>query len=82
MRRAPGAAPVLVVCNMTPACHDHYRLPVPQDGVWREVLNSDAAIYGGSGQGNAGKIVAQDGAAFAILPPLSAMMFELQTDTE
>jgi hypothetical protein len=32
--------------------------------------------------GNAGKIVAQDGAAFAILPPLSAMMFEHQTDTE
>jgi 1,4-alpha-glucan branching enzyme len=82
VRRAPGHAPVAVVCNMTPAHHDHYRLPLPRDGEWREVLNSDAAIYGGSGLGNAGKIVAQDGAAFVILPPLSTMMFELQIEAE
>jgi 1,4-alpha-glucan branching enzyme len=75
VRRAPGAAPVAVVSNMTPMVHGHYRLPLPHDGVWREVLNSDAAIYGGSGQGNQGAIVAADGAAHVILPPLATLMF-------
>ncbi|WP_225008678.1 1,4-alpha-glucan branching protein GlgB [Novosphingobium percolationis] len=76
VRKAPGANPVAVVCNMTPATHDHYRLPLPHDGVWREVLNSDAAHYGGSGRGNMGQIEAQDGAALIVLPGLSTLMFE------
>ena len=53
---------------MTPALHGHYRLPLPHDGTWREVLNSDAATYGGSGQGNQGAIEARDGAAQVVLP--------------
>ena len=76
LRKAPGQPPVAVVCNMTPALHDHYRLPLPHDGHWVEVLNSDAAIYGGSGQGNMGGINVADGAAFVVLPPLSTMMFQ------
>ena len=63
---------------MTPAAHDHYRLPLPHDGVWREVLNSDSEIYGGSGRGNLGSITARDGAAFAVLPPLATLMFEYE----
>jgi len=78
LRKAPGAAPVAVVSNMTPTGHDHYRLPLPHDGKWREVLNSDAAIYGGSGQGNLGEIIARGGAAQVILPPLATVMFEFE----
>jgi 1,4-alpha-glucan branching enzyme len=78
VRRAPGANPVLVVANMTPTCHDHYRLPVPHAGVWREVINSDSDVYGGSGRGNTGTIEARDGAAFVVLPGLATILFEYQ----
>jgi len=78
LRKAPGHKPVAVVSNMTPAAHDHYRLPLPHDGMWREVLNSDAAVYGGGGQGNLGAIAATGGAAQVILPPLSTIMFEFE----
>ena len=78
LRTAPGAAPVAVVSNMTPAHHGHYRLPLPHDGRWREVINTDAQDYGGSGQGNLGAITAADGAAQIILPPLATIMFEYE----
>lgn len=78
LRKAPGHKPVAVVCNMTPAVHDHYRLPLPHDGAWREVLNSDAAVYGGSGRGNMGRITAHDGAALVVLPPLATLYFEYE----
>ena len=74
LRKAPGAPPVAVISNMTPAMHGHYRLPLPHDGLWHEVINSDAAIYGGSGQGNMGAVRAEHGAAFIVLPPLSTIM--------
>jgi 1,4-alpha-glucan branching enzyme len=45
---------VLVVCNFTPIPRYNYRIGVPQGGRWRELLNSDAPLYGGSGQGNLG----------------------------
>ncbi len=47
---------ILVVCNFTPVPHTHYRVGVPRGGFWREALNSDASIYGGSGQGNLGGV--------------------------
>jgi 1,4-alpha-glucan branching enzyme len=65
----------VVVSNMTPMLHSHYRLPFPHDGVWREALNSDASVYGGSGQGNLGQVEAKDGAALVVLPPLATVMF-------
>jgi 1,4-alpha-glucan branching enzyme len=49
---------VLVLCNFTPVPRANYRVGVPTGGVWRELLNSDAADYGGSGQGNLGAIEA------------------------
>ncbi|MFT4027133.1 MAG: 1,4-alpha-glucan branching protein GlgB [Novosphingobium sp.] len=76
LRKAPGARPVAVIANMTPATHERYRVPLPHDGVWREVLNSDAATYGGSGKGNLGKVVADGGAANVVLPPLATIMLE------
>jgi 1,4-alpha-glucan branching enzyme len=76
LRKAPGQPPIAVVANMTPQLHDSYRLPLPFAGSWREVINSDAEIYGGSGKGNMGSIMAKDGAALAVLPPLATVMFE------
>jgi len=75
LRKAPGAPPVAVVSNLTPQVHEHYRLPLPHDGRWREVINSDAALYGGSGKGNMGAVFAQHGAAQVVLPPLATVMF-------
>jgi 1,4-alpha-glucan branching enzyme len=75
LRKAPGAPPVAVISNMTPALHGHYRLPLPHDGRWRELLNTDAHCYGGSGQGNLGGVVATGGAAQIVLPPLATVMF-------
>ncbi|HZR03756.1 MAG TPA: 1,4-alpha-glucan branching protein GlgB [Burkholderiales bacterium] len=49
---------VLVVCNFTPVIRENYRLGVPRPGWWRECLNSDAPLYGGSGQGNYGGVEA------------------------
>ncbi|AUX69185.1 1,4-alpha-glucan branching enzyme [Porphyrobacter sp. HT-58-2] len=78
LRKAPGEAPVAVIANMTPALHSHYRLPLPHDGVWAEVLNSDAEIYGGSGKGNLGQVTAADGAAHIVLPPLATIMLQFK----
>jgi len=71
---------ILCVCNLTPVPRRGYRLGVPLPGVWREIFNSDAAIYSGSNVGNDGLAVA-DGAAshgFAAsliltLPPLATL---------
>ena len=46
----------LVVCNCTPEPRSNYRMGVPRAGFWKEALNSDAKIYGGSGQGNLGGV--------------------------
>ena len=48
----------LIVCNFTPVPRHNYRVGVPQHGHWKEILNSDAHVYGGSGQGNFGGIIA------------------------
>jgi len=78
LRKAPGAAPIAIVSNMTPATRSGYRVPLPVDGKWRELLNSDAEIYGGSGQGNLGSITAVGGGAHLTLPPLSTIMLEFE----
>jgi len=51
-----GDDAVLVVCNFTPVVRENYRIGVPAGGTWLECLNSDAALYGGSGQGNGGSV--------------------------
>ena len=45
---------ILMVCNFTPVPRQGYRVGVPSGGFWKELLNSDAKEYGGSGQGNLG----------------------------
>jgi len=54
LRRGPDGELALVVQNFTPVPRLNRRFGVPHPGGWREVLNSDAAEYGGSGQGNQG----------------------------
>jgi len=51
-RGEDGARPVVIVSNMAPVPRDGYRIGVPQGGAWVERLNTDAAVYGGSGAGN------------------------------
>ncbi len=77
-----GAAPVAVVCNFTDVPRTGYRIGLPGQGFWREVFNSDAADYGGSGMGNIGGVHAEpwaahgfDASAVITLPPLSTVYF-------
>jgi 1,4-alpha-glucan branching enzyme len=60
LRKADDGEFVLVVCNFTPVVHHNYRVGVPEKGFYKEVLNSDAPIYGGSGIGNLGGKYADD----------------------
>jgi len=50
---------ILVAINFTPVPRQGYRVGVPFPGTWREILNSDAREYGGSGMGNAGRVDAE-----------------------
>ncbi|MBN2491813.1 MAG: 1,4-alpha-glucan branching protein GlgB [Planctomycetes bacterium] len=59
-RPRTGGGEVLVVLNFTPVPRTGYRVGVPRRGTWREVLNSDAHDYGGSGLGNLGGVEAVD----------------------
>jgi 1,4-alpha-glucan branching enzyme len=59
LRRGRDGSPVLVVCNFTPVPRHNLLVGVPEGGFWRELLNSDAEQYGGSGQGNLGGVHAQ-----------------------
>ncbi len=85
LRKAPGAAPIAVVTNFTPLPRGNYRVPLPAAGKWREIFNSDALDYGGSGKGNNGMVDARqvDGggaAATLLLPPLATVMLEFVAD--
>ncbi len=82
-RKAPGERTVVVVSNMTPVVREGYGVPMPAGGKWREIFNSDAEIYGGSGKGNAGAVNADQNAdgsfiAHMTLPPLATIMFEIE----
>jgi 1,4-alpha-glucan branching enzyme len=76
-----GDPPILAVCNFTPVPRRGYRLGVPRGGAWQEIMNSDAAIYGGSNLGNGGEIQAEDVASHGLpasvallLPPLATLI--------
>jgi 1,4-alpha-glucan branching enzyme len=79
-RGGEGDRPVLAVFNFTPVLRVGYRIGAPAGGLWLERLNSDAAVYGGTGAGNLGGVQAEasplHGRPFSItlaLPPLSAL---------
>ena len=80
LRQAPGATPVLVVCNLTPVPRHGYRIGVPRGGSWREIANTDSRFYGGSDLGNEGAVQALPEPAHGhaqslvlTLPPLSTI---------
>ena len=81
---APDGNPIAVISNFTPVPRDNYRVPLPKAGNWREIINTDASEYGGSGKGNGGLVEAraEGGSIFAtmLLPPLSTIMLELVAD--
>jgi 1,4-alpha-glucan branching enzyme len=77
-----GDVVLLATFNFTPVPRHNYRVGVPRTGYWRELLNSDAQVYGGSGQGNSGGVEAerlpwhhQPYSLRLTLPPLSASFF-------
>ncbi len=74
---------LIFVCNFTPEPRQNYRIGVPTRGQWREVLNGDATLYGGSGQGNLGEVgtapIPMHGQPWSlnlILPPLAMIAFQ------
>jgi 1,4-alpha-glucan branching enzyme len=74
---------VLVACNFTPQPQPGYRVGVPEGGHWRELLNSDATVYGGAGWGNMGGLDAEPaphhGRPLSLpltLPPLGAVFLK------
>jgi 1,4-alpha-glucan branching enzyme len=56
LRRSRGGETILVACNFTPVARHTYLVGVPFEGFWREILNTDAWNYGGSGVGNLGGV--------------------------
>ncbi len=77
-----GTHPVVCVANLSPVPRERYRVGLTQPGHWREVINTDAGVYGGSNVGNYGGIEAEDVAwqgqpasAEITLPPLAVVWF-------
>ena len=82
----PSDRPVVVVANFTPVPRDGYRIGVPRGGFWRELLNSDASVYGGSGVGNRGGVTAEPVACrgfeqslVVTAPPLAVVVFAVES---
>lgn len=76
---------ILVACNFTPIPREKYKVGVPKEGFWQEILNSDAKEYGGSGVGNAGAVVTQPiplhnkkQSLVLKLPPLGLVVFRFK----
>ena len=68
------------ILNFSPMPHSGYRIGLPAAGVWREAVNTDSELYGGSGAGNMGAVMATDHAshgqpasATITVPPLGAL---------
>jgi 1,4-alpha-glucan branching enzyme len=87
LRKSGDGRVLLVVANFTPVPRESYLVGVPRPGRWRERLNSDATLYGGSGVGNHGGVesvpVAVHGRYHALnlrLPPLGILILQQEGD--
>ena len=85
----PVGEPLLFISNFTPVERSHYKCGVPLSGMWREIFNSDAGIYGGQNRGNLGEVKAlsepHDNQPYTLdlcLPPLSTLILEHVSRTE
>ncbi|MGH9467329.1 MAG: 1,4-alpha-glucan branching protein GlgB [Terriglobales bacterium] len=86
LRFSGGSEVILVVCNFTPVPRRDYQVGVPRSGLWREILNSDAAEYAGSGIGNLGGVFTtgipfhgQPDSLRLQLPPLACSFFRSES---
>jgi 1,4-alpha-glucan branching enzyme len=78
---------LVCIANFTPVPRHNYRIGVSRSGLWEELLNSDAPLYGGSGMGNCGAVqttpVAAHGHYHSLnltLPPLAIIVFRSKTN--
>ncbi|HVW85860.1 MAG TPA: alpha amylase C-terminal domain-containing protein, partial [Bryobacteraceae bacterium] len=78
---------VIFVCNFTPTPREAYSIGVPERGYYREILNSDADIFGGSNMGNGGGVMAEaiphhhrPCRISITIPPLAVLAFKRQPD--
>ncbi len=86
IRRAENPADFLLICcNFTPVVRERYELGVPESGYYEEILNTDSDLFGGSGVGNGGGVMAKTAPkwdrkhSIAItLPPLAVLVFRRQ----
>jgi 1,4-alpha-glucan branching enzyme len=84
MRKGRSDADTIVaVLNCTPVPRHDYRVGVPSGGVWKELMNTDSQMFGGSGMGNLGTVIADDVSCHGrpaslrlTLPPLAALYFK------
>ena len=79
--RSGGGDEIVCVANLSPVPRVAYRLGLPRAGRWAELLNTDAALYDGSGMGNLGVVVGEPeplrewpASATVTLPPLSVVL--------
>ncbi|MGH2820054.1 MAG: alpha amylase C-terminal domain-containing protein, partial [Actinomycetota bacterium] len=77
---ADGEHHLVCLCNLSPTVHTGFRVGLPKQGRYQEVLNTDAANYGGSNAGNQGAVVSEpapwhglDHSALVTLPPLAVV---------
>lgn len=82
IRRDKAGNELVAAVNFTPVPRTGYRMGFPKPGLWKEALNSDASVYGGSGVGNMGAVTAQDipfhnrdCSAEITVPPLACVFF-------
>jgi 1,4-alpha-glucan branching enzyme len=82
--RAANGRFIVFVCNFTPVPREKYRIGVPEPGFYREILNSDSSLFGGSNMGNAGGVRSESvpihnrsNSISITVPPLAVVAFEL-----
>jgi 1,4-alpha-glucan branching enzyme len=85
---APDDVPIAMITNFTSVPRENYAIGLPHAGIWREVMNTDATHYGGSGVGNMGAVTATavpshgfPASASVMVPPLATLYLRLDPST-
>jgi 1,4-alpha-glucan branching enzyme len=85
---APDDVPIAAITNFTSVPRENYVIGLPHAGIWREVMNTDATHYGGSGVGNLGAVTASakpshgfPASASVTVPPLATVYLRLDPST-
>jgi len=84
----PNSVPLVIISNFTSVPRENYGIGLPHAGIWREVMNTDATHYGGSGVGNLGAVTASakpshgyPASARVTVPPLATVYLRLDPST-